>query len=57
MVGEMYDEVWAYINHIPKIYETYDSNTKGYSNDLIQDVPEIISLVNKSLKTLEIKRR
>ena len=28
-----------------------------FTNDLIQDVPEILSLVNKSLKTLEIKRK
>ncbi len=44
MVGEMYDEVWTYINHIPKIYETYDSNKKGYSNDLIQDVAKSFGL-------------
>ena len=44
MVGEMYDEIWVYINHISKIYETYDSNTKGYSNDLIQDIAKSYGL-------------
>ena len=38
MVGEMYDEIYTYIESIPKLYETFDDSKKGYSNDLLQDI-------------------